>query len=73
MQDYDIIHLYQPNPKQIMKKELIRLDALITKFRDIANQFPQGRYGELTAKLETERAELVSKIGRRKGEKYVTS
>jgi hypothetical protein len=48
-----------------MKKELNRLNTLIAQFRAIADQYPTGNYGDHAAKLEKERAELVSKIGRK--------
>lgn len=48
-----------------MKKELVELEKLIAAFKNIAKDYPNGGYDNTVAKLETERAELVAKIGKK--------
>jgi hypothetical protein len=47
------------------KRDLAKVDALLSSFQNIEKNYPEGGYGNHTRKLIKERIELANKIGRR--------
>ena len=47
-----------------LKIQIAEKNRLIASFKKIAQDYPGGGYEQSVAKLESERAALVSKIGR---------
>lgn len=49
-----------------MKKELKRIDDLLSSFLKIAHDYPKGGYEKFVRELDKGRAEVAGKIGRNK-------
>ena len=47
------------------KRDLAKLDALVTNFDSIRERYPDGGYEKTTRELRQQRVEVANKIGRK--------